>query len=358
MPAISLEQGQTLKDLKVFHEIARALTSSLDLQSILRVIMEQMHHHFRPDTWMLLLTDERRKDLYYAIAAGRLSAGLDEIRVPFGEGMAGWVAQHGEMLIVPDVSPDTTLDPHITSIAGRQISARVNSAVCIPLRSRDRILGVIQLLNCPPETFSESAISMLLAICDYAAIAIDNARAFERVQELTITDECTGLYNLRHFYRSLDSEIERCNRFGSQFSLIFIDLDYFKSVNDEYGHQAGSRLLAEVSATIRAQVRSVDLTFRYGGDEFIVLLPETRKEPAIEVAHRLLNKLRKTTHRLNDQVLLNVRASFGVATFPEDGGTAHEILQSADEMMYRVKASTRDNVAAAGPGRHPLNRPA
>ena len=309
-----------------------------------------MQQFFRPETWSLLLTDEARGDLYYAIAAGRFSESLHEHRVGYGEGMAGWVAEHGQTLFVPVTTQATPLDAHIAALALEHPAFQLSSAICIPLRWRERTLGVIQLLNCPAENFSEYAISFLLVLCDFAAIAVENARAFERVQELTITDECTGLYNLRHFYRSLDTEIERSNRFQSLFSLIFIDLDYFKSVNDEYGHQAGSRLLAAVSATIKSQVRNVDLVFRYGGDEFIVLLPETRKDRAIEVANRLLLKLRKTNHSLSEHIRLNIRASFGVASFPDDGKTANDILQMADAMMYRVKGSTRDNVAAAGRG--------
>ena len=338
-----------LRDLQIFHEIARALTSSLDLDSILHVILQQMEQFFQPRTWTLLLVDENRKDLYYAIAAGELGPSLKDLRVPMGEGMAGWVAAHGETLIVPEVTSETRLDPHLATAASGHHPFRVHSAVCIPLRSRLRTLGVIQFFNCPPEAFTDHAISLLLVLCDYAAIAIENARVFERVQELTITDECTGLYNLRHFYRTLNSEIERSGRFGSEFSLIFIDLDYFKLVNDRYGHQAGSRLLAEVSATIKSQVRTVDLTFRYGGDEFIVLLPETSKTPAIEVASRLLHTLRRTNHQLSEDVRLNIRASFGVSSYPEDGITAHEVLQAADAVMYRVKGSTRDGVAAASP---------
>jgi len=185
-------------------------------------------------------------------------------------------------------------------------------------------------------------------LSDFAAIAIENARAFERVQELTITDECTGLYNLRHFDNTLTHEMVRSERFSTPLSLIFVDLDYFKLVNDRYGHPVGSQLLAAVGATIKAQVRSIDVAFRYGGDEFIVLLPGTGKQRATEVANRLLSTLRKTSYTIPPSLRLNVRASIGVSSYPEDGTSAREILGAADARMYEVKGGTRDGVSFKG----------
>jgi len=326
-----------MDDLMVFHEIARALTSSLDLKSILATIMRQMHRHFRPETWKLMLTDEQRRDLYCVIADGHLSANLHGSRISYGIGMAGWVAERGEILIVPQVTPDTALDPGLQN--------HVRSAVCIPLRARQRTLGVIQLFNCPPENFSDDAISFLLVLSDFAAIAIDNAHAFERVQELTIIDECTGLYNLRHLERSLSEEILRCERLGMSMSLIFIDLDHFKLVNDHYGHQIGSELLARVGETIKSKIRSIDLAFRYGGDEFVVLLPGTPKRKAIAVADRLIEAFRTTSHPVHSSLRLNVRASLGVSTYPDDGKNDQQILHCADARMYMVKSASRDGLA-------------
>jgi len=327
-------------DLLAFHEIARALTFALDLESILTTIMEQMERFLCPEAWTLLLTDERHRDLYYAIADRRFGRRLSGIRVPFGQGLAGLVAERGELLIVSEAASQTgtkvEFDP--------RLGITVRSAVCIPLRSRLRILGVIQLFNLPAEAFSEYGKSRLTVLSDFAAIAIENVRAFERVQELTITDECTGLHNLRHFDKVLTHEMVRCERLSTPLSLIFIDLDHFKLINDQYGHQVGSQLLAAVGVTIKAQVRSIDLTFRYGGDEFIVLLPGTDKRKAAEVANRLLLTLRKTGHAIPPALRLNVRASLGVSSYPEDGTSAREILHAADARMYEVKNATRDGV--------------
>jgi diguanylate cyclase (GGDEF)-like protein len=144
--------------------------------------------------------------------------------------------------------------------------------------------------------------------------------------------------------------VYRSARFGHEFSVIFIDLDHFKRVNDTYGHLVGSKLLAETGYFIKSHLRLIDFAFRYGGDEFVILLPQTSKEAALIVARRLLEQMRVTKFLRGEKLDLEVRASLGLATYPEDAKSAHEIIRQADEMMYAVKNSTRDNIAVAQQG--------
>ena len=191
---------------------------------------------------------------------------------------------------------------------------------------------------------------LLQTLADYAAIAIENARSVQRIQELSITDDCTGLYNARQLFTALAEEVNRAERFGYEFSLLFLDLDYFKSVNDEYGHLVGSRLLGQVGQCLRENLRVVDAVFRYGGDEFSILLSQTSKEGALLVARRLM-KVFHTRHWLaGEAVSLSVRASIGIATYPADAITPQAIVQRADEMMYQVKQVGRDNIGVVGLG--------
>jgi diguanylate cyclase (GGDEF)-like protein len=331
------------KDLRVFHDVARALTSSLDLDSILGAIMQQMEQFFEPESWSLLIVDEEQQNLYYAVAAGK-SSGDRNLRVDMGEGIAGWVAQQGEPVIVSEPGNDPRFGPPDGA------ASAVRCAICIPLRSRDRTLGVIELLNYRASTLTDETMAFLRVLCDYAAIAIQNVRAVERIQELTITDDCTGLFNSRHLFSVTESELERSRRFSLPFSMIFIDLDHFKRVNDLYGHLTGSRLLAEIARTIRHNVRGIDSAFRYGGDEFIVLLPQTGKDAALEVTQRLLHSLRDTRYLLSEGLELQMMASFGIASYPEDGTSIQEIIGAADEMMYLVKNLSRGNIAVAQRG--------
>jgi len=224
------------------------------------------------------------------------------------------------------------------------------SMICVPLRSKLRVLGVIQLVNVDMERFKEPELFFLQSLCDYAAIAIENAKWVEKIQELTITDDCTGLYNARHLYKTLETEVYRSSRFGYEFSILFIDLDHFKTVNDTHGHLIGSKLLAEIGYLIKAQLRLIDFAFRYGGDEFVVLLPQTGKDQALVVAKRLRDALRASAFCREESLNLNVRASIGVATYPHDARSAHDVIRQADGMMYMVKNSTRDNIGVAQRG--------
>src|SRR6266478_2064612 len=319
-----------LQEVAIFNDVAKALTSSLNLDSILQTIMDKMAEFFRPDTWSLLMVDEQKDELYFAIAVGDAAETLKTVRLKVGEGIAGWVARHGESLIVPDVYND----PRFAKRIDEMTKWKTRSIICVPLQSKHRVLGVIQLINCAMESFGEQEMFFLHALCDYAAIAIDNARAVEKIQELTITDDCTGLYNARHLYKTLDSEVYRSARFGHEFTVLFIDLDHFKQVNDTHGHLVGSKLLSEVGYSIKAHLRLIDSAFRYGGDEFVILLPQTSKDAALIVARRLLEVMRLSEFMAAEGLNIKLTPSVGVASYPVDSRTKEGLLHLADEAMY------------------------
>jgi diguanylate cyclase (GGDEF)-like protein len=342
-PAIPSET----REVTVLHELGKALTSTLELDQVLRTIMEKIDEFLRPDTWSLLLVDELRQELYFEIAIGAGSEILKDIRIKMGQGLAGWVAKAGEAVLVPDVSKDTRFFAQVDE----KTKMETQSIVAVPVKFRDHCLGVIELINCVgPEGFGARDLALLEALADYAAIAIENARHVQRIHELTITDDCTNLYNARHLNFILDTEIYRSQRYGYQFSLIFIDLDHFKNVNDTHGHLMGSKLLGEIGLMIKSHCRLIDFAFRYGGDEFVLLLPQTSKENAFIVARRLHRIIRESTWLRDPQVNARITASVGVASYPTDSNNKAGLLHLADEAMYLVKNTTRDSVAAAGIG--------
>jgi diguanylate cyclase (GGDEF)-like protein len=339
-------ESRQMDHLRVFHEVARALTQALELEDILLIIMEKMAQFFGPERWSMLMVDEDAGELYYAIAVGEDSASLKGLRVPLGEGVAGWVASTGNPLVVPDVQ----LDPHWSAFARKNPDLNIQSIACVPVRSASKTLGVIQLLNSKLDLMSEYSISFLRILCDYAAIAIQNANSVKLIHELTITDDCTGLFNARHLYVMLDEQIApSALRPATPFSLLFLDLDRFKRVNDTHGHLVGSRLLAEVGNLMKRCLGPDNSCFRYGGDEFVALLPGLNKQAAIGPTRYLWECLRKTRFLQSEGLSLALTGSFGLASFPEDGATVQDMIRSADTMMYAAKVA-RDNIFIAGRG--------
>jgi diguanylate cyclase (GGDEF)-like protein len=340
-----IESGQ-MKHLTVFHQVARALTQSLELREILDIIMQKMVQFFNPERWSMLMVDENDKELTYAIAVGENSESLRGLTIPMGEGLAGWVASTGNPLVVPDVSKDAQW----SAFSRAHPELKISSIACIPVRSADRTLGVIQLFNSKPDMMSEYSQSFIRILCDYAAIAIQNARSVELIHQLTITDDCTGLFNARHLYTLLEEQVglSAHNR-NHQFSLLFVDLDRFKQVNDTHGHLVGSRLLSEVGGLMKRVLGPDNASFRYGGDEFVALLPGLSKPAAIDATTRLWHELRDARFLTGQGLSLPLAGSFGLATFPEDGNSVQAIIKSADTMMYAAK-TTRDNISVAGMG--------
>jgi diguanylate cyclase (GGDEF)-like protein len=338
-------------EVTVFHELGKALTSSLQLDQVLRTIMEKINEVLRPDTWSLLLMDQEKGELYFQIATGKGAEALKDVRIKLGQGLAGWVAKTGEVVVVPDTSKDSRFFGQVDA----KTKMETRSIIAVPVRFREHCLGVIELINCiGEEGFSARDLALLEALADYAAIAIENARHVQRIHELTITDDCTSLYNARHLNFMLDTEIYRSHRYAFEFSLIFIDLDHFKQVNDTHGHLMGSKLLSEIGTAIKDKCRLIDLAFRYGGDEFVVLLPQTSKENAMGVARRLHKLIRETPWLKEPGLNVGLTASVGVASYPSDSRSKAELLHLADEAMYLVKNTSRDSVAAAGLGMLPM----
>jgi diguanylate cyclase (GGDEF)-like protein len=344
---ISAREQREAGEVAVFHELGKALTSSLQLDQVLRTIMEKIDEFLRPDTWSLLLLDEAKKELYFELAVGKGSQALRDVRIKVGQGIAGWVAEHDQAVVVPDVSKDT----RFFSKVDEKTQTETRSIVAVPVRYRDHCLGVIELINCfGQEGFQNRDLALLEALADFAAIALENARHVKRIHELTITDDCTNLFNARHMDFILDTEIYRSQRYNWEFSVVFIDLDHFKNVNDTHGHLVGSKLLAEVGQMVKAACRRIDFAFRYGGDEFVIVLPQATKENAYVVAKRLHRMIGETSWLASEGLDIHFTASLGVASYPSDANTKVELLRLADEAMYLVKNTSRNGVAAAKVG--------
>lgn len=330
------------RELHVFHSIGKALTSTLNQSEVLSIIMEKISELFNPTHWSLLLYDEEKCNLRFEIVVGEGTEQLQGNTLPADTGIAGWVARNGQMVVCSDVRQDERFDGYFD----RQTGARTENVVAVPLRSKGETLGVIELINAlDDESFSNLGGELLATLADYAAIGIENARSVQRIRELTVTDDVTSLYNARYLQHALEAEYRRSRRFGTPFSVLFIDVDYFKYVNDNYGHLVGSAVLWETAQILRENLRATDVATRYGGDEFVVVLPETSQEEAIVVASRCRDAVNAHTFGTEQGTPCKVSMSFGIATLPDDTDDKVDLIRLADQAMYYVKEGGRDAIA-------------
>lgn len=195
--------------------------------------------------------------------------------------------------------------------------------------------------------FTEKEISNARFLSEQISLSLGNAVTYTGTRKMIFVDDLSGLYNTRYLDISLENEIKRAKRFKSNLSLLFIDLDYFKEINDTYGHLVGSRLLHETAQVFKKGIREVDIPIRYGGDEFIIILVETNRDEAVKVAERLRKAIEEHEFLVNENLAIRMTCCVGVASYPEDAQTKIDLIHLADKAMYRGKETTRNCVYAA-----------
>jgi diguanylate cyclase (GGDEF)-like protein len=224
---------------------------------------------------------------------------------------------------------------------------KTGSCVCIPIEGGDKLLGVLHLRRRHPDAFTPEDVQLAQALTYQFGLAMQRASLFEQVNRLAITDSMTGLYNYRKLTRDLEREIVRSRRYHHPFSFIMADIDHFKVLNDTYGHPAGDAVLREVASALNSGRREVDRVYRYGGEEFAVLLPETDWPEAFEVAEKLRMRIEEIEVEAPEQPApIGTTISMGVASFSRDSLALENLISSADEALYSAKESGRNKVVA------------
>jgi diguanylate cyclase (GGDEF)-like protein len=312
------------------------LRSTLDLEGMLEVVLDTAAVTLGARAGALYLL--RGGELHPEVARGHRPPA--DAALPVGTGVAGRAAATGAPVLMgqPAVAPPIEPD--------------VETAVAVPLVRGDRTIGVIALYGRTGlEPFTEDDTQTLSSFAGQASVAIENVLLHQETRQLSITDGLTGVWNRRYLELTLRKEIERAQRFGRPISVLMIDIDRFKRVNDRLGHRRGDEVLVEVTRRLIGELRAnIDVVGRYGGEEFVVILPETPAAGSRVVAEKIRSAVRDEPFRGPEDV--SVTISVGVATYPEDAASAEDLIQAADTAMYRAKAAGRDRVESRS-GRDP-----
>lgn len=334
-----------LNNYTVLLRIIKAANDKLDPENVIATIMDNIQKLIPCEAWSVLLLSKNQEELVFQGARGTAAGNLRHEKLKVGEGIAGWVAQKGRAAVVNDVAKDRRFNSRFDQIN----RFRTRSVLCAPLVSRNQIIGVVELINRRPHNrqFTRQDLTKLKALLGSISVSLHNALLFQETEKLTITDDLTKLYNNRYVNQRLGEWISLHRRNGKQLSVIFLDLDGFKEVNDRHGHLVGGKTLVEIGKVIFSQVRKEDIVARYGGDEFIVIMPRTSPEQAVSYAEKIRLAIKNHDFHAALQHQVRLTASFGISVFPDHAETLTELIQKADNAMYAVKYSGKNAVQLA-----------
>ncbi len=336
---VTVEELSTSRDQlqRAVRTVGETLRSTHDMKKILRSIVNVAADGVRADVAILWMVSPGRDELHASMTAGVEASTLGRVKV--GEGLAGFVGERGASIRLPEEGGPrpTAAEPQLPC------------AVAVPLYSQERLMGVMAVYrSSEDDPFSGGDLDTVSFLAQQGGVAVENVLLHEEAQRLSITDGLTGVWNRRYFTMQFKQVLATAQRFERKFSILMLDLDRFKSVNDEHGHQRGDEVLIECAQRVRRVVREVDTFARYGGEEFISLLTETDAEGAVTTAEKILDALRGEPFRVAGGLALDITASIGVAAFPEHGRTLTGLVEAADQALYRAKNEGRDRVILAG----------
>ncbi len=331
-----------LAELSTLFQLNQAMISTLDLNVLFNRILKALQDVIHCDEIVLLLYNQGMEELEIRKVHGFDPERLKGVSFRLDEGVTGMVARTLEPVYIRDLANDS----RTLGYKGR--THRRGSMISLPMTFKNHLVGVLNLHKEGTNAFAESEINLAQALANQAAIAVENAQLFELTRDLSNTDELTGLANRRHFQEAFQRELAQAQRFPSHFSLIMADIDHFKAFNDNHGHLTGDVALKKVASIILLNTRGIDLVGRFGGEEFVILLPKTTKEGALAAAEKLRQSVEQEafTGDRQGQTAARLTLSLGVATFPTDSKDSYQLIDRADRALYRAKQAGRNQVQA------------
>ncbi|GAB6094489.1 sensor domain-containing diguanylate cyclase [Desulfatiferula olefinivorans] len=325
-------------------EIGKLLTATRNHKKIFEHIMRCGSKIIKAEHWSLLIKDEETGNLNFEIVVGADKTLFAPIILGPDEGIAPHVAQTGKPMFVPDVAKESLFNRKVDLKTGFV----TRSIVCIPLSIRGKVMGVIEIVNIENmDFFSAKDFPILSILADYAAIAIDNSRYVAKIRKLSITDEYTGLNNARFMHDFLDDFFKTAQPEIPAIAAVFMDMDNFKTIVDTHGHLEGSDLLRRIGVTIHDCLSDRDVLIKYGGDEYVILMPGRNSKDAYLLSQKISEAFRNTTYPISERDRIGVTASFGVASCPEHASDKKHLLIAADNALFKAKNTQKNSIGMA-----------
>ena len=336
------ELDRRLLEIYALYNVSKTLNASFETEQLLLTLVQDISRSMSIDRMLVLLYNKKRNELRIASHTGFAEDEVDEAGRTVHNDFYNKVVSTGKSKILTDIVQGGQLSPIELS------NKNINSLIAVPFLRRGEVLGLICAFKDAPANFKYSDKKLFNNVAEHLAIALENARLFEQTKKMAITDGLTGMYNKRYFTDVFNAEVERAKRCDHQLSIFMMDLDNFKHYNDSHGHPAGDELLMQLSSIIKESIRKTDIACRYGGEEFVVILPETTKEGAMIVAEKLVGAINSHPFpHAAEQPLGFVSTSIGVATFPDNGLDAEHLLEVADNALYVAKTEGRNRAVDA-----------
>lgn len=336
----------SLHELTLINEVNKAVNTSLNLKDIIKSIVNIIRDVLDYHVLALLLVEEDEVELYLDYLASSEDDLVDEGEIK--SRMIGvFTSQAGESIEPESIKISLVRENQISYHKNNLPGARLNSFFAVPIIFSNGVKGILGIGNRRANVFSEEDFKNLNTVAVHSAPTIENALLHKKVEKLSVTDELTDLYNYRHFQERLKEELVRAKRYQSAFSLIMLDIDDFKKINDTYGHPQGDVVLKELARVIKGVTRGVNIVARYGGEEFVIILPEENKIGASVLAERLRKNVEEVAFSKASGVRDSIRAkiSLGISTYPEDGVNERDLIKKADEALYRAKKGGKNRVS-------------
>jgi diguanylate cyclase (GGDEF)-like protein len=338
---------QKLYVLVVLKEAYRSLVSILDRQEVTEAVLVLLRGVIPYDLCGLLITaGEKERELLLDL---KTDVGNDALKA-FRQNIFQTFTKYTGEKVNPDKVETIWQGNCRTLIKNKKGGEKLSSFRAVTLLGKYRTLGLLSVGSAGNKEFSAEDSRLLSLIGTQAALGIENTLLHEKARELAITDELTNFFTRRHFQVCLDEEIKRCKRYKKGFSLVLVDLDNFKKINDNYGHLTGDRVISKAARAIKGSLREVDIAGRYGGEEFALLMPETTKSGAGLALERLRKEMEGKSFNTSRSNPIKLTLSTGVASYPEDGGEPLVLLKKADEALYQAKAEGKNCVCQVKDG--------